>query len=109
MKNKRLLGLGLALVVLAGCATQSLYTTLASVESATTQAYTAYLHLVITGQIPTNSVPSVSRDYNVFQAVMGATVTLSANGTLSPATTNVTAAAAQVVSDIAAAKAVAGK
>ena len=65
----------LALVLL-GCASQSklLYNTLASVESVTTGAFNGYLNLSVTGKIPTNSVPTISRDYNNFQALWATAV-----------------------------------
>ncbi len=76
------------------------YKTLASVESTTTAAYTAYLQLVVGGSLPTNSVPAISYDYNLFQAVMGATVAVAAQGTNAPVTTAVSDAAARVITDI---------
>ena len=58
-----------AAVILIGGASQQklLYNTLASVETVTTGAFNGYLQLAVTGKIPTNSVPTISKDYNSFQ------------------------------------------
>lgn len=76
------------------------YTSLAAVEASTMKAYTSYLQLVVAGQVTTNSVPVVSRDFNLFQAVMSATVAVAAQGTNSPTTQPVSDAAAKVLLDI---------
>ena len=95
----------IALAFLIGCATSGVvYKTLASVEATTTAAYSSYLTLVVTGKITTNSLPTVSHDYNFFQSIMQATVSVAALGTNSPVTTPVTDAAARVISDISMAK-----
>jgi len=81
------------------------YNTLASVQVATSGAYSAYLDLVVTGKLSTNSVPLVSKDYTVYQQVWQVAVTTAALGVQAPATQPVTDAAAKVVADITIAKA----
>ena len=73
MKN---LLLSLSLVLLVGCASQSrvVYNTLAAVETTTVGAYNAYLDLVVKGNLTTNSVPVVSKDFNIFQTSWTAAV-----------------------------------
>lgn len=48
------------------------YLTVYTAEQAATSAYSAYLDLVIKGQIQTNGLPSVSAKFNAFQAVASA-------------------------------------
>lgn len=63
----------LAALAVAGCtATQQRisYNTLFSVEHSVTAAVDAYDSAVISGAVPTNAVPLVSRGYNQFQASM---------------------------------------
>lgn len=97
----RIAGLAL-LLAFCGCASQSRVTfnTLASVQSVTTAAYNSYLDLVLQKQLPTNSVPVVSRDYNLFQLVWNATVIVAQWNTNAPPTQPVTDAAAKVIADI---------
>lgn len=90
----------LALTPALTCKPSPTYTTLATVEASTLAAYSSYCQLVVAGQIPTNSVPMVSRDFNLFQATMSATVAVAAQGTNSPTTQPVSDAAAKVISDI---------
>lgn len=59
------------LIVCAGCtATQQkiAYNTIYSVEVSTKATYDGYLTLVVKGQLPTNSVPQVTKVFNDFQA-----------------------------------------
>jgi hypothetical protein len=104
MKKTKLLVFGAALCValVVGCTSPSTttYNTLSSVEATTSAAYTGYLSSVVHGIVPTNSVPVVSRDFNLFQAVMAATVAVAAQGSNAPVTTQVSAAASQVIVDI---------
>ena len=97
----------LFLAVIIGCATNqsaTAYKTLAAVQTTTAGAYSAYLNLVVTGQLKTNSVPTVSRDYTMFLAVWNAAVSVAASGTNAVATDVVANAAGAVISDISLAK-----
>lgn len=65
------------LVVEIGCSTSQQtkeYKTVAATEASVAGAYSAYLDLVITGKVATNSVPRVSRAFNSFQAAALAAV-----------------------------------
>jgi hypothetical protein len=96
----------LLLAFIVGCATTSkvAYNTLASVQVATTGAYNGYLDLVVQGKLTTNSVPVVSKDYNLFQQIWTAAVYVAQFNTNSVVPQTVTDAAAKVVTDISAAK-----
>lgn len=102
---KRLLIIPL-LAILIGCASQvaNTYKTLSALQMTTSAAYSGYLDLVVTGQLKTNSVPTVSRDYTLYLAAWNAAVSIASQGTNAPATAPVTDAAAKVVSDITLAK-----
>jgi hypothetical protein len=80
------------------------YNTLSSIQVSTAGAYSAYLDLVITGKLATNSVPVVSRDYTLFQTAWNAAVSVASMGLETPATQPVTDAAIKVVADITVAK-----
>lgn len=100
-----ILGLCMALLVLPGMTCKpsqqaTAYKTLSTLQATTSGAYDAYLDLVVTGKLPTNSVPTVSRDYTVFLAVWNASVALAAQGTNSPATQPAMDAATRVLTDI---------
>jgi hypothetical protein len=63
--------LGFAAITNTGCKTSQQrisYNTLYSVQSVTVGAFDSYVAQVIKGNIPTNSLPQVSRKFNVFQA-----------------------------------------
>jgi len=98
----KLLAAAFAVALLVGCASQSrtTYNTLASVEATTTGAFCSYLQLAITGAIPTNSVPEVSRNYDLFKASWLAAVQIAQWNTNAPSTPVVDDAAARVVSGI---------
>ena len=99
--KRKFLGLSLAaVVVIVGCTTTAVYKTLSTVELSTTTAFQVYLTGVVKGTIPTNSVPTVTRDYDIFQAVMLATVTVASQGSNAPVTIAVSDAAAKVITDI---------
>ena len=99
-----LAAIGLA-IVLAGCATgRAYYNTLSSLQITTTAAYNGYLDLVVKGAITTNAVPTVSKDYNLFQVVWSSAVAVAHFNTNAVAPSAVTDAAAKVVNDISAAK-----
>ena len=106
MKHIKSLAAVVAVAFLIGCASQvaATYKTLSALQVTTSAAYAGYLDLVVTGQVKTNSVPTVSRDYTLYLAAWNAAVTISAQGTNAPATQPVTDAAAKVVSDITLAK-----
>lgn len=97
----------LIFVPMTGCSTSqqrqtinTLFTTAATVDS----AYRAFLDGVISGQIPTNSVPSVSARYAEFQSVLSSAIALATLSSNSPPSPEITAAAANVASAISVAK-----
>lgn len=102
---KRLVPL-IALLFVIGCASanKTLYQTLSSVQLTTSGAYSAYLDLVVTGKLATNSVPTVSKDYTIFQGVWNSAVSAGSLGVNTVATAPVTDAAAKVLADITIAK-----
>lgn len=104
--TKNIVAACLVALFVVACASQSRVTfnTLASVQTVTTGAYNSYLDLVIQKKLPTNSVPIVSKDYNLFQVVWGATVIVAQWNTNAPPTQPVLDAAAKVVADINTAK-----
>ena len=106
MRQMKSLAVVLAVAFLIGCASQSTvaYKTLSALQVTTSAAYAGYLDLVVTGQIKTNSVPTVSRDYTLYLAAWNAAVSIASKGTNAPATAPVADAAAKVVSDISLAK-----
>lgn len=106
MKHIKSLAAVIAVAFLIGCAGQSrvTYNTLASVESATTGAFDSYLALVVSGQVRTNDVPVVSRDYNLFKISWSAAVALAQWNTNAIAIPQVTDASATVLADIVNAK-----
>jgi hypothetical protein len=57
--------------VTTGCKTsqqQVVFNSLYTVEHATVTAYDGYVGLVVSGQLPTNDVPRVSKAFNTYQA-----------------------------------------
>src|ERR1035437_8359477 len=106
MKKLNTLAAVLAVAFLIGCATSAVaYKTLSALQVTTSAAYAGYLDLVVTGQVKTNSVPVVSRDYTLYLAAWNAAVSIASQGTNAPATQPVTDASAKVISDITQAKA----
>src|ERR1035437_7376937 len=108
MKNIKRIVPFLALAILrVGCSGlgRTYYNTLASIQVATTGAYNGYLDLVIKGQVKTNDVPLISRDYNLFQTVWGSAVSVAQFNTNAIAPSTVTDASAKLVNDITSAKA----
>lgn len=78
-----LLTLGVCLLV-TGCSTSqqsTAFNAMSSLELVVDTGYTNYLHLVITGQIPTNSVPTISKAYNDVHAAIGAAAVVDQAGT----------------------------
>lgn len=106
MKTLKSLAAVLAVAFIIGCASQSrtAYNTLASVQTTTTGAYNGYLNLVVQGKLPTNSVPVVSKDYNLFQATWTAAVMVAQWNTNTVAPQPVLDASAKVITDINTAK-----
>lgn len=96
----------LAIVFLIGCTSQqkTLYNTLASVQSVTTGSYNGYLDLVVKGKITTNSVPKISRDYDMFQQIWTGAVILAQWQTNSIAPPQVVTASSNLVYEISVAK-----
>jgi hypothetical protein len=85
-----LLSMPLAPMGWTGCTTPQQTTTLntlGTLEAAATTGVDTYYALVIKGTISTNSMPTVSKAYNDFQAAMVLAVTLVQNNTnaLAPA------------------------
>lgn len=106
MRHARTLAAVFAVALIVGCASQSrtLYNTLASVQATTAGAYNAYLDLVVKGQLKTNMVPVVSRDFNLFQLTWSAAVAVAQWNTNSVAPPEVLAASTQVLTSITTAK-----
>ena len=100
-KRNIIVSIGLALL-LVGCMSTSrtIYNTLASVEATTTGAYGGYLNLVVQGKLPTNSVPAISKDYNIFQATWTAAVMIAQWNTNAVAPQPVLDASAKVLTGI---------
>ena len=96
----------LALLVLVGCMTagRTAYTTLAAIEATTTQAYRSYLDFVVAGQIATNNVPYISKDYNIFKMVWGQAVAVAQWNTNAAAPSDVINASAKVILGVSTAK-----
>lgn len=108
MKQIRTITAVLAVAFLIGCVSQGrlAYNTLASVQVATTGAYNSYLDLIVQGKLTTNSVPAISKDYNLFQQVWSAAVYVAQWQTNSAVPQSVLEASAKVVTDINTAKGV---
>ncbi len=75
---------------LPGCSTaqqRTGYNTIATLEASATAAVDGYFLLVVKGVVPTNGVPVVSKDYNLFQGGAKVAVDLVQNNTnaLAPA------------------------
>lgn len=77
------------------------YNSLYSVGRTVDAAYRSYLDLVLAGQVSTNKVPAISRQYNEFQAVFGTAVALAASNTNAPPEPRVAAQAASLTAAIA--------
>lgn len=83
MKNKALMAIAVA-VILIGCATKTAYVSIATMELATLSANHAYLDRVFTGQIPTNSVPTVEAAFNDTQLALHAAAAIASGGSSAP-------------------------
>lgn len=80
-----------------GCTTSQQTTgfnTLQTTESIVDTGYSNYLHLVITGQLSTNSVPAVSKAYNDLHAVINTAAVVDEAGTNALLQANITTEAA---------------
>ena len=95
-----------AVIVCVGCASQSrvLYNTLATTQITTTGAYRTYLNLVLSGSVPTNGVPAISADFNLFQVVWAGAVTVASGNTNAVTPQVVLDQSAKVLAEIATAK-----
>lgn len=91
---------------LPGCQTAQkvVYTTLYSAEKATVSAYDSYLDLVIAGKVPTNDVPTISREFNAFQASMQAAIVAANFNTNAPVSPQLISASQAIIVDIQTAK-----
>lgn len=63
--------------------------TLGASEKLTSDAYSAYLALVVQGKVPTNNVPKISQAFNTFQALVTVTAASLATGTNAAVTPDV--------------------
>jgi hypothetical protein len=84
------------------------FNTLATTEDATTKAYSAYMSLVLQGQIPTNNVHAVSDYMREFQTIEVLAITAAAGNTNAIAGPEVTAASVKVLNAVNADKQKAG-
>lgn len=103
MKTRIILPFLLVFALAWGCSTsqrRATYNSLASVGYTTDAAVKGYLDLVIHGQISTNSVPTVARDYQTFQVAFNAAVALAQFNTNAVAPPDVLRLSATVISDI---------
>jgi hypothetical protein len=110
MKRFRLILGGLILCLALTAATcnpnaqRTAYNTVYSAEQAATSAYSGYWDLVIKGKVTTNSVPSVSAKFNVFQRTVDLATSAVAFNPTNPAPADVTAALNDVLAIIDAVK-----
>lgn len=106
MRTFKSLAAVFAVALLIGCASQGrlLYNTLASVQTVTTGAFNSYLSMVVKGTIATNSVPTISKDYNNFQMLWSAAVAVAQFNTNTVAPAPVVAASSNLLYEINVAK-----
>lgn len=93
MKLKSLILLPCLLLLANGCNTTqqtNIYNSLQTIETTADTSYQTYIGLVVTGKIPTNSVPQVSRAYNDLHAAIATAAVLDQSGTNAFTITNVT-------------------
>ena len=74
------MGIVLGLLILVGCATKTAYQTISAVETSVLAANKIYLTQVVTGQIPTNSVPVVEASFNDTQLALAAAAAIASGG-----------------------------
>lgn len=83
----------------AGCKSSSTQskavTTMFTIGSGVDEAYKAYLDLIVMGSVSTNSLPSVSQKYMLFQQAFAAGIELTAGNTNAPVPTSVLNAATE--------------
>lgn len=77
------------------------YQTIGSLEGGVTAAYSGYVQAVIAGAASTNSFPTISKEFNDFQADAYAATVIAANGTNALSTTALTQESAAILSAIA--------
>jgi hypothetical protein len=107
MKTKLILPLLIVVALAWGCSTsqrRATYNSLATVGHTTDAAVKSYLDLVIQGQVSTNSVPTVAKNYQTFQAAFNAAVALAQFNTNAVAPPNVVALSGVVINSINTAK-----
>lgn len=105
MKNKywiipSVLLLVVGSIAIIGCTTsqqKATYNTLYSLESAVTASVDAYDAQIISGSISTNSLPTVTKAFNDFQAAMNVAVTLNQNNSNAVAPPDLAVEAASVI------------
>ena len=86
MKTKLALLAALALCI-GGCTTSqqtTAFKTIGAAEAAVSSANHAYLDAVVTGQIPTNSVPQVEAAFNDTQLTLHTAAALASGGSNAP-------------------------
>jgi hypothetical protein len=109
MKTKLILPLIIVFALAWGCSTsqrRATYNSLATVAHTTDAAVKGYLDLVIQGQISTNSVPTVARDYQVYQAAFSLALSAAQFNTNTVAPPNVVELSGTVINSINTAKGV---
>lgn len=102
-----LLTLPVIALLIFGCSTaqrRTAYNSLATVGLTTDAAMKSYLDLVIQGQISTNSVPVVARDYQIFQGAFNLAVITAQFNTNAIASAEIIRLSNVVLSDISVAK-----
>lgn len=78
--------------------------TIATLGYTVDASYKAYLDLVVTDKLPTNSVPAVSKSYTAFQSAYNTALTLSVMNSNAPPSLELNKAAADVTAAIKSAK-----
>ena len=81
MKTLIVIALAASLV---GCATKSSYQSIAAAEAIVSNANSAYLDSVVTGQTPTNNAPQVEAAFNDTQLALHAAAVLASGGSSAP-------------------------
>lgn len=107
MKLLKLFGLSLVvyvgLTLFYGCSTsqqRTAFNTLGTVETSTTAAVDGYFLLVGQGKVPTNGVPTVSRDFNKFQGAMLVALDVVQNNTNALAPTSLMQLSTDLINEI---------
>ncbi len=69
-----------------GCKTTGTYQSIAATETIVLNANSAYLDAVVSGKVPTNSVPQVEQAFNETQMTLHAAVVVAQGNTSAPVT-----------------------